>query len=90
MSEISKKIIQLADAKLTLFNQKGETYSAGEVTTLIHTNKGLTLRWKASEPFSHALPFTWAALHKGKKIFNVITIKPLDNGAVGTELELHV
>jgi len=90
MNSIVEKINQLANAKLTLFNDAGETYPAGDITTLIHTNKGLTLRWAAPEPLNNALPFTYAALHRGKKIIQVTQIKPVDNGVYGTEFELRV
>jgi hypothetical protein len=83
-------INRLSNANLTLFNESGETYPAGEITTLIHTNKGLTLRWSAVNPFTHVLPLTHAAIYTGKRILQVVAIRPLDNGVTGTELELRV
>lgn len=81
---------QYADANLTLVNADGEVYPAGEITTLIHTNSGLKLRWKLNNPFTNALPFTHAIVHRGEKIIKTVAIRPLDNGAFGTEIELHV
>jgi len=83
-------INQYADSSLTLVNADGEVYPAGEITTLIHTNNGLTLRWKLTNPFSNALPFTHAIVHRGQKVLRTVLIRPLDNGNAGTEIELHV
>lgn len=89
-NELAKNMNNAQDTSLTLFNDSGEVYSAGKVTTLIHTNKGLTLRWALPEPFNHTSPFTQAMIHTGHKIWNVLTIKPLDNSAVGTEVEVRI
>lgn len=83
-------INQYAESNLTLVNESGEVYPADELTTLIHNNKGITLRWKANRPFNHILPFTHAVVHRGLKVLSVVPIRPLDNSTVGTELELHV
>lgn len=81
---------QYADAKLTLFNVTGEQYVAGEITTLIHNNNGLTLRWLATAPFTHILPLTHGMLFRGKNILNTFSITPLDNSVDGTEFELKI
>lgn len=89
-TDLRKNIHRAPDTTLTLFNESGESYLAGALTALIHTNKGLTLRYQLTEPFSHALPFTYAMVHSGKDVWNIVSIAPIDNGIEGTEVEVHV
>lgn len=74
---------------LTLFNESGESYTAGEVTTFARVGSKAKIRWEASNPFSHVMPLTHAILHRGKSVWTVVAIRPVNNDIECTELELR-
>jgi hypothetical protein len=78
------------DLSLTLFNEQGESYRAGEIKSLVHKKNSVKIRWERTEPFTHSLPLTYGVLHRGKKVWEVVSIKPLDNSADGSELEIEL
>lgn len=84
-----KKINQFEDVNLTLFNEQEEDYHAGELRTLIHTKKGIKIRWAMDKPLSNIHPLTHAVLHRGEKIWSVVGIRPVTPEFEGTELEIN-
>lgn len=87
-AELIKKVGQFPDLNLTLFNENKESYRAGELRTLIHTKRGVTLRWAMDKPLDNITPLTHAVLHRGPKVWNVLSIRPLASDSLGTELEI--
>lgn len=88
VNDLVKKI-QQGPVNLTLFNDKGESYRAGNITTFKRTNKGVKIRWESNKDFNHIMPLTYAILHRGRKMFTVFGINPIVNSILASELEIN-
>lgn len=79
----------LVDSTLTLFNEYGEKYSAGKMSTYVKTGSKLRMRWEALGPMKNVSPFTMAMLHSGIKILRVSNIRAFEPGIDAKEIELE-
>lgn len=79
----------LPDSLLTLFNQFGETYEAGEITTFTKGISKIKMRWTCPTPMKNLSPFTHAMVHTARKIINVSAIIPFEPGTEPKEIELE-
>lgn len=80
---------KLAESSLTLFNEYGETYKAGIISTYVKTNSKLRMRWSCAEPMTNNSPFTHAMLHTDRRVLRISTIQPFEPGTDPKEIELE-
>jgi hypothetical protein len=80
---------KLVDSLLTLFNEYGEKYEAGPMTTYVKSGSKLRMRWTCNEPMGNVSPFTHAILHSAKSVVRLSTIRPFAPGADPKEIELE-
>lgn len=88
VNEFMKKFAHTQDISLTLFNERGESYTADTLQSLTHTNNRIKARWVAEEPFTHAIPLNHAAIHRGERVWATFGIKPIDNSVEGGFIEV--
>jgi hypothetical protein len=79
----------LPDSALTLFNEFGESYRAGAITTYTKTVNRLKMRWELDNPMTNVSPFTYAMVHTQKRVLNVTKIVPFAPGVNPKEIELE-
>lgn len=88
VNEFMKKFAHTPDIELTLFNERGETYNTKDLHNLTHSNDRIKLRWVADEPFTHAIPFNHAVIHRGQRVWATFGIRPIDNSVEGNFIEV--
>lgn len=80
---------RLADSSLTLFNEYGETYDAGALSTFKKTAAKLQMRWTCDDKMENTSPFTHALVHTDRRTLKVVAIKPFEPGTDPKEIELE-
>ena len=71
-----QSVLKRTGLEMTLTNEVGEYKYLGEPDTLRPTKDHTTLRFKTDGLYSNVHPFTMALLHTGRKLHDVVYIKP--------------
>ena len=82
-------IKSLPDTLLTLFNEFGERYDAGDITTFTKGASKIKMRWTCADQMENVSPFTHAMLRKRNKVVAMVPIIPFEPGSNPREIELE-
>lgn len=75
---------------LTLTNEQGETYYAGNADFVKPLSTKTLARWHVKGDYSNIYPFTLAIIHGKRDIFSTLFIKPVLPGPKETVIEVSL